>query len=55
MCLDKKQCIYESKCVKQSLIDADFLINEEKSVFEKGTSTIEPEVNNSLIDLVRNS
>jgi len=34
MCLDKKQCIYESKFVKQSLIDAGFLINKEKSVFD---------------------
>lgn len=34
MCLDKTQCIYESKFVKQSLIGAGFLINEEKSVFD---------------------
>lgn len=34
MNLDEKQCIEDSKFVKQSLLDAGFLLNEEKSIFK---------------------
>ena len=34
MNVDEKQCIEDSQFVKQSLIEAEFLLNEEKSIFK---------------------
>ena len=40
MNLDEKQCIEDSRFVRQSLLDAGFLLNEEKSIF-KPVKTLE--------------